>query len=157
MRQMPRGEALDWQNDLPDDLVIRIDPDDFGEVVGNLLDNARKWATMRVLVRSERIGGTATISVLDDGPGFAAGPPDPHSDRGVSRTPGSGSSGLGLGIVHDILTEYGVALRVEARDGLCAVSFALPTGYSKDDLARPSAAVAGAMTEARPGAVPGVA
>ncbi len=44
MRHMPRGEAIDWRNEVPDDLVVRIDPDDFGEVVGNLLDNARKWA-----------------------------------------------------------------------------------------------------------------
>lgn len=136
MRHMPRGEAIDWRNELPDDLVIRIDPDDFGEVIGNLLDNARKWASERVVIRCERAGAEATITVLDDGPGFAGGAPDPHSDRGVSRTPGPGSSGLGLGIVHDILAEYGVALRVEESGGLSAVSFTLPTGAGRDDEAK---------------------
>lgn len=133
MRHMPRGEALDWRNELPIDMVIRIDPDDFGEVVGNLLDNARKWANSRVVVRSAREGGTATIAVLDDGPGFAAGPPDPQSDRGVSRTPGAGSTGLGLGIVHDILSEYGVALQIGREGGLCSVSFTLPAGAVVDE------------------------
>lgn len=141
MRHMPRGEALEWRNELPMDLVIRIDPDDFGEVVGNLLDNARKWANSRVVVRGARDGHTATIAVLDDGPGFAAGAPDPQSDRGVSHTPGTGSTGLGLGIVHDILSEYGVELLVGRADGLCSVSFTLPTGAATDQKAVPAFSV----------------
>lgn len=123
MRHMPRGEALDWQNELPADLVLRVDPDDFGEVVGNLLDNARKWADSRVVVRSGRNGATATVSIVDDGPGFA----DDARDRGVSGgTATDGSTGLGLGIVEDILSEYGVTLRVERAARSCAVSFDLP-------------------------------
>ncbi|HET7717786.1 MAG TPA: HAMP domain-containing sensor histidine kinase [Bauldia sp.] len=126
MRHMPRGDALLWRNEVPVDLILRIDPDDFGEVLGNLVDNARKWAETQVAVRAERDEGMARIMVLDDGPGFAAGTPDPQADRGVSRGPDS--TGLGLGIVHDILSEYGVALEVERVDGMCAVSFVLPTG-----------------------------
>lgn len=148
MRHMPRGEALDWRNELPMDMVIRIDPDDFGEVVGNLLDNARKWANTRVVVRASRNGATATIAVLDDGPGFAAGAPDPHSDRGVSRDPGAGSTGLGLGIVHDILSEYGVALEVGQVGGLCSVAFTLPAGAVSAEGATPALAV----EEVEPGA-----
>lgn len=145
MRHMPRGEAINWRNELPADMVIRIDPDDFGEVVGNLLDNARKWANAEVVIRGVRKGSTATIAVLDDGPGFAAGAPDPESDRGVSRTPRSGSTaagstGLGLGIVHDILTEYGVVLQVGTEGRLCSVSFTLPAGAFADEAVPPSVA-----------------
>jgi signal transduction histidine kinase len=138
MRHMPRGEALGWRNELPDDLVLRIDPDDFGEVVGNLLDNARKWAESAVVIRASRDGGTATISVDDDGPGFAEGSPD----RGLPGSAGAdGSTGLGLGIVEDILSEYGVTLRVERADRGCRVSFALP-------------AEAGAVAPAEPAEAP---
>ena len=140
MRHMPRGEDLDWRNDVPADLVIRIDPDDLGEVVGNLLDNARKWARTRVVVRGGRDGARATISILDDGPGFADGTPDPESDRGVSGDHGKASSGLGLGIVHDILSEYGVGFRVGEVDGLCSVSFALPVDATVEPQAAPVAA-----------------
>lgn len=123
MRHMPRGDALDWRNELPEDLVLRIDPDDFGEVVGNLLDNARKWAQAAVVVRATRDGGTAAVSIVDDGPGFS----DEARDRGVSAgAAGDGSTGLGLGIVEDILAEYGVALRVERGGTGCVVAFDLP-------------------------------
>lgn len=123
MRHMPRGDALAFRNELPDDLVLRIDPDDFGEVVGNLLDNARKWADSTIVVRATRNGGTATVSIVDDGPGFADG----TRDRGVTGGAGvDGSTGLGLGIVEDILSEYGVALRVEPGGPGCVVAFDLP-------------------------------
>ena len=149
---MPRGESLDWRNELPTDMVVRIDPDDFGEVVGNLLDNARKWANARV-VGPRREGGRrpATIAVLDDGPGFAAGPPDPRSAR-VSRTPGAGSTGLGLGIVHDILSEYGVALQIGQEEGLCSVAFSLPAGAVVDDGARARPGGGGTTPNPLPGA-----
>ena len=44
MQHMPRGEALVWETGIPADLAVDMDPHDFGEVMGNLLDNARKWA-----------------------------------------------------------------------------------------------------------------
>ena len=136
------------------DLVIRIDPDDFGEVVGNLLDNARKWARTRVVVRSVREGPTATVSVLDDGPGFVDGAPDPESDRGLSAGSGQGSTGLGLGIVHDILSEYGVGLRVGEEDGLCSVSFALAIDATAEP---PVASVATSEPNTAVGAIPKIA
>ena len=125
MRHMPRGEAIEWRNEVPADLVVRIEPDDFGEVLGNLLDNARKWSKSLIVVRGVEADGAARIAVLDDGPGFSGGAPDPDLDRGLARGPDS--TGLGLGIVHDILSEYGVALQVEKADGPCSVSFVLPT------------------------------
>jgi signal transduction histidine kinase len=152
MRHMPRGDVLDWRNELPIDLIIRVDPDDFGEVVGNLLDNARKWAETKVTVRAERRDSRATIVVLDDGPGFATGAPDPKSDRGVARGTDPASTGLGLGIVHDILSEYGVELQVEQTDGLCAVSFTLPEGgWHEKPAAGPAAAEVDSAAQALPG------
>ena len=48
---------------------------------------------------------------------------------------------LGLGIVHDILSEYGVGLQVGRADGLCSVSFTLPTGAATDQQAVPALSV----------------
>ncbi len=147
MRHMPRGEAIDWRNEVPIDLVIRVDPDDLGEVVGNLLDNARKWANSRVLVRGTRDGQRARISILDDGPGFGSAAPDLRTNRGVSSGPDS--TGLGLGIVHDILAEYGGELQVGEVDGLCSVSFTLPTDAAVETTA-PAASVDEAEMAVRP-------
>ena len=56
MRRMPRADSLDWRNDLPQGVRLRMDPEDFGEVVGNLLDNARLWARSRVTVSARVLG-----------------------------------------------------------------------------------------------------
>ena len=66
MQRLPRGDDLVWQLDIPAGLAVDMDTHDFGEVMGNLLDNARKWATTRVDVRAERAGETACIVVADD-------------------------------------------------------------------------------------------
>jgi signal transduction histidine kinase len=122
MQHMPRGDAIDWRVDIPGDLTVHMDPDDFGEVLGNLLDNARKWARTTVSVVGRNDGEVVSIAVIDDGPGFTAG----AFDRGLSGDTDEESSGLGLGIVGDILSEYGVALQVSQAEGFCRVAFALP-------------------------------
>ena len=57
MRRMPGAEAIDWRNELPSGVRLRMDPDDFGEIAGNLLDNARKHARAIVRISVERRGG----------------------------------------------------------------------------------------------------
>ncbi len=117
MRRMPRGAELDWQLVVPAGLGVRMEPDDFGEILGNLLDNARKWAATRVVVRADPAGDTVRIVVEDDGPGF----PAQVLERGMSDGPDS--SGLGLSIVQDALAEYGRALGIERHPGGCRVWF----------------------------------
>ena len=41
---------------------------------------------------------------------------------------GEESSGLGLGIVRDILSEYGIELTVDQAEGHCRISFIVPLG-----------------------------
>jgi signal transduction histidine kinase len=117
MRRMPRGDGLDWTVAVPDGLGVRMEPDDFGEILGNLLDNARKWATRQVVVRAEPAGEVVRIVVEDDGPGF----PAQILERGMSDGPDS--SGLGLSIVQDALAEYGKTLGIEGGPDGCRVWF----------------------------------
>ena len=74
MRRMPRGGDLEFVNALPEGLSLPIDPDDFGEIVGNLLDNARKYARSEVAVVAANVQGRPAIVIDDDGPGVP-----PHS------------------------------------------------------------------------------
>jgi hypothetical protein len=69
---MPSSETLEWHNKLPPGLRLRMDPEDFGEVAGNLLDNARIWARSRVTIGAEPIGQSIRIVIDDDGPGIPA-------------------------------------------------------------------------------------
>ncbi len=66
--RMPRADAIAWENQVDEGLRVRIDPDDFGEVMGNLLDNARKWASAHVTVGAEVQDGGVCFVVDDDGP-----------------------------------------------------------------------------------------
>ncbi|WP_114947689.1 sensor histidine kinase [Microvirga calopogonii] len=125
MQHMPRGERLVWESDIPAGLAVDMDPHDFGEVMGNLLDNARKWAKSRVVVQIGRLGDKVRISVEDDGPGFSGDACGGRPERGVPGRSDPDSSGLGLGIVEDILAEYGTSVDIES-NGRCRIVFDLP-------------------------------
>jgi len=120
MDRLPRGSDLVWHTEIPEGLAVRMEPDDFAEVLGNLLDNGRKWARSIVRVRAEAIGERVVIVVEDDGPGFAPG----TLERGVSHHDEPGSAGLGLAIAKDVLAEYGAVLAIDAASP-CRVTFEL--------------------------------
>lgn len=94
-------------HEVPESAVFRGDLQDLHEMVGNLLDNACKWARHRVelCVAVESTG--MVLSIQDDGPGLAPQKRELIFQRGVrmdERTPGSG---LGLAIVRDLAQLYG--------------------------------------------------
>jgi signal transduction histidine kinase len=101
---------------VPATLRFRGERQDLEEMVGNLLDNACKWAAARVRVSVEPgdpARGTVRIAIEDDGPGM---PPEmlatmPRRGQRLDETkPGSG---LGLSIVADVAALYRGALRLE--------------------------------------------
>ena len=107
----PSGVTVELadQNDAP----VQVDARDFDEIVGNLLDNACKWARSRVRLTTSWHDGMLRLAVEDDGPGL------PHAERGRvfergrkldEATPGSG---LGLSIVRDLLEAYAGSIRLE--------------------------------------------
>ena len=91
----------------PESLSFRGEAQDLQEMLGNLLDNACKWAARNVEV-SARSGGTSlTIMVDDDGAGLAAGQRELVMRRGVRADEQVPGSGLGLAIVDDLARLYG--------------------------------------------------
>lgn len=94
---------------------------DLEEMLGNLLDNAGRWAQQQVTVEAETSEGQLRIEVRDDGPGLAADALEQVTQRGVRLDEREGSSGLGLAIVGDIAASYGGRLALEnAQPGLRA-------------------------------------
>jgi signal transduction histidine kinase len=81
--------------------------EDLDEMLGNLLDNACKWARSRVVVAAARDGARLTITVDDDGPGIDPALGDRVLQRGVRADEAAPGSGLGLAIVRDIAELYG--------------------------------------------------
>jgi signal transduction histidine kinase len=81
---------------------------DFEEMVGNLLDNACKWATSQVSVEAEWKTGAArfTVVVDDDGPGLSDAQLATVVKRGQRLDETKPGSGLGLAIVADLAHLY---------------------------------------------------
>jgi len=97
-----KGLAFDL--DCPPDLRWRIDEGDAFEMLGNLLDNAAKWARQRVAVNLRRDGDGLRIRVEDDGPGFT----DTESIlqlhvRADEQVPGHG---VGLAVVNELVASH---------------------------------------------------
>jgi two-component system sensor histidine kinase PhoQ len=98
------GKGLAFDVDCPADLSWRIDEADAFEMLGNVMDNAAKWARHRIAVKVWRDGGRLRIRVDDDGAGFS----DTQSIlqlhvRMDERVPGHG---VGLAVVNDLVTSY---------------------------------------------------
>ena len=127
MQRMPRGEAIEWRNDLPADARLLMDPDDFGEIVGNLLDNARKHAKSVVRISAADEDGGRRIDFDDDGPGLSGRDREAMLQRGNQASAATEGSGLGLSIVIEALERYGLALTLTGSPlGGLRVSFRAP-------------------------------
>ena len=70
---------------MPPEHSVRGEREDLDEMLGNLLDNACKWAKSRVTVTSEPGDGVIAILVDDDGPGLAPSMLQAVLQRGVSK------------------------------------------------------------------------
>jgi signal transduction histidine kinase len=81
---------------------------DFEEMVGNLMDNACKWAKTHVAVAAERAGrdDRFTVTVDDDGPGLTRAERERAVKRGQRLDESKPGSGLGLSIVADLAHLY---------------------------------------------------
>ncbi|MBB4008414.1 sensor histidine kinase [Allorhizobium taibaishanense] len=106
-----RGIAL--QNAVTPDVFVACDGKDLEEMLGNLMDNACKWAQTRILVSAERTGPLVRILVEDDGPGI------PEERRQAVLLPGIredervAGDGFGLAIVTELAALYGGSLTLE--------------------------------------------
>jgi signal transduction histidine kinase len=104
--------------------VLPQDRDDMLELLGNLLDNACKYAAGEILLSVRHDDKEWLISVCDQGPGIAAEARQQLLLRGTRLDEaGAGGSGLGLAMVSDIVSSYGGRLQLQANQpqGLCVI------------------------------------
>ncbi|GAK45156.1 integral membrane sensor signal transduction histidine kinase [Tepidicaulis marinus] len=97
-------------------LAFRGEAQDMEELIGNLLDNACKWAARRVRIHASGAAGdgdTLTLCVDDDGPGLSGEEREKALGRGQRLDERKPGSGLGLSIVKDIAALYNGAFTLE--------------------------------------------
>jgi len=107
-----RGVTI--QLDVAPDHLVRGQREDLDEMLGNLLDNACKWARARIVVSSVASNGSIAITVDDDGPGIAPSMRAMVLQRGVRADEAAPGSGLGLAIVRDLADVYGGSIALDA-------------------------------------------
>lgn len=113
---------------IPDDAAFRGEEQDLQEMLGNLIDNACKWARREVGVSVAVREGEVAIVIDDDGPGLPSDAREAMFARGARADEEMPGSGLGLGIVRDLAQLYGgrIELGQAPAGGLRAALF-LPT------------------------------
>jgi signal transduction histidine kinase len=117
MEKIHHHRAIAIDIDAPDGVRFRGEQQDLEEMVGNLVDNACKWAQSRVAVEvfAENRDGkdpsrTVRILVDDDGPGLSPQQREQVARRGRRLDETKPGSGLGLSIVVELATLYGGAV-----------------------------------------------
>ncbi len=114
LARTPVGQALSWPMALPKALpVVAMNQADLTELVGNVLDNASKWAASRVSIqvsnqKSHESGWVLCIE--DDGAGVDEEQRLRLGQRGLRLDETIAGHGLGLAIVRDICEAYGIDL-----------------------------------------------
>lgn len=121
-----RGLTIDV--DVASEHTVRCPAEDLEEMLGNILDNACKWARTRVAVRSALVESKVRIGVEDDGPGLDPSMREAVLQRGVRADEAAPGSGFGLAIVRELAELYGgsIALGSSALGGVRA-ELRLPT------------------------------
>ena len=105
MRTLYKSRELDFQLQSPDGLTISFDRQDLLEILGNLLDNAGKWARNTVRLSFFDRPGVHFV-VEDDGPGVPEDKLKHLAQRGTRVDESTAGYGLGLAIVKDIVDHY---------------------------------------------------
>ena len=107
MERLPRGDEIDWRLSCEPNLVAPVEEADLAEVLGNLLDNARKWARSEVGITARSSSNSVELLIDDDGPGV------PETDcahvmrRGTRLDESVPGWGLGLNITKAVVEAYG--------------------------------------------------
>ena len=113
MRRLHAERELRIDADVSPAHEIRGRREDLDEMLGNLLDNACKWARSRVAISSVIDHAQLSISVDDDGPGLDPSLRAQVLQRGARADQQVQGSGLGLAIVSDLAELYGGSVTLE--------------------------------------------
>ena len=99
-------------------MVLTLDRFDFMELLGNLVDNAAKWAHTEVRIRLHESAKFLCIEVDDDGSGCDEATMESLIARGARLDESKRGYGLGLSIVKDVVDQYHGSIKFTHSDEL---------------------------------------
>jgi signal transduction histidine kinase len=113
---MIHGEHLELSHAVHPDLHLPWDREDVLELLGNLLDNACKWADAEVKLSIAETADGFRLEVEDDGPGIPEENRDQVFSRGARLDEQTDGHGLGLSIVRDIIEVWGGGMQLQGSE-----------------------------------------
>ena len=102
---MYANKTLQLTTNIQNNIICPVDREDMLELLGNLLDNAYKWAAEKIVL-SVNIDSSLHICIEDDGPGTDLGKINELAKRGVRLDERVQGHGFGLAITVDIVNDY---------------------------------------------------
>lgn len=121
LRKVYAGRDLEILVDVDEQIAIAADEGDLMEIIGNLADNACKWARSRVrIVATDQSGDTGRLilDVIDDGPGIANDQLEQITRRGARLDESVEGHGIGLAIVRELVEQlYGGEFSIRCDGG----------------------------------------
>ena len=137
MRKVHDGRGIAIDDEVAPDLRFRGEKQDLEEIVGNLVDNACKWAASRVVIkaRAETASGEPRLHLMidDDGPGLPGESRQRALRRGARLDESKPGAGLGLSIVFELVELYGGTIGLEdAAAGGLSAQISLPAVDKSD-------------------------
>jgi signal transduction histidine kinase len=114
---------LDYEVRVASDIALACEAQDLDELLGNLLDNASKWARHRVAIAANKLGPMVEMTIEDDGPGLSDQQAVDVMRPGHRLDESAPGYGFGLPITNELAELYGgtVVLGKSASGGLRAV------------------------------------
>ena len=121
LEKIYNNKHIQCQVSIDEDLIFKGDEGDLMELLGNLLDNAFKWAEQKIEINAIQTENHLEINIQDDGPGMDESEIENLLQRGIRADQTISGHGIGLSIVTNI---------VDAYDGTIKISRSLLGGLS---------------------------
>jgi len=125
LKTIYRDKALEFDLVLEEGSYFPGERDDLVELLGNLLDNACKWANGRISVHTSSCQDHLNILVEDDGPGIADDQIERLLNRGERLDESTVGHGLGMSIITDIVKQYQGRMQLMRSETLHGLKVAL--------------------------------
>lgn len=125
LKTIYRDKALVFEQNLGDKIYFPGERDDLMELLGNLMDNASKWAHSVVSIKAESDDDCLTMIIEDDGPGIADDQIERLLTRGERLDESTDGHGLGMSIVTDIVRQYAGQLSLSRSERLNGLKVAI--------------------------------
>jgi len=106
LKQLHANKAIECRCNIPKFTLLMMDKEDGFELLGNLLDNAFKWAQSSIALTLIEESGCFTLVIEDDGKGVDDGLLNSLQTRGFRADESTPGHGIGLSIVKDLIEAY---------------------------------------------------